>query len=327
MHYFDKDQVIHLLDMQGCISTMKNTLKEYSAGNTVQVLRTAMSIAPKKILGIMPAASMQEGIAGAKIITVFPDNFRRGLPSHQGIVVLFDADTGSLNALVDGEAITGIRTAAISAAVTEKMSRSNSHTLCLLGSGLQARRHLEAISLVREITQVRVWDINESSVLRFKEEMEQAFCIPVINCCHDIASAVRGSDIICTVTAAHEPILLGEHVLPGTHINAVGACGPINRELDTALVQKARFFCDSIESCMNEAGDFLIPLHNSEICEEHLLGEVGAVFSGNLEGRISDNDITIFEAQGLAVEDLAAANYILKKYYEKEDTCHDRAIV
>lgn len=312
MHYFDKDQVVHLLDMQGCISVMKNTLKEYSAGHTVQVLRTAMSIASKKILGIMPAASMQEGIAGAKIITVFPDNFRRGLPSHQGIVVLFDTDTGSLNALVDGEAITGIRTAAISAAVTEKMSRSNSHTLCLLGSGLQARRHLEAISLIREITQVRVWDINENSVLRFKEEMEREFRIPVINCCYDIASAVRGADIICTVTAAHEPILLGEHVSPGTHINAVGACGPTNRELDTALVQKARFFCDSIESCMNEAGDFLIPLHNNEICEEHLLGEVGAVLSGNLDGRISDSDITIFEAQGLAVEDLAAANYILQ---------------
>ena len=316
MRYFDREQVSALLDMQGCISLMRDTLSDYSSGRTIQVLRTAMPAGENKILGVMPAASTQAGIVGAKIITVFPENFLRGLPSHQGIVVIFDLDTGSLKGIMDGEGITGIRTAAVSAAATDALARKDSHTLCILGSGLQARRHLEAIRLVRPIDAVRVWDISEESVRRFKAEMESAYSIPVTDCCGDVRAATEGADIICTVTSAHDPILMGAHVSPGTHINAVGACGATHRELDAEAVVKARFFCDSRESCMNEAGDFLIPLREGIVSEEHLLGEVGQVFTGELPGRTSPSDITVFEAQGLAVEDLAAANYIFKKSME-----------
>jgi len=319
MYYFDRKQVSALLEMQGCIGLMRDILTDYSSGRTVQVLRTAMAVAPKKTLGIMPAANTSLGIAGAKVITVFPDNFRRGLPSHQGVVVLFDMETGALKALMDGEGITGIRTAAASAAATAALSRPDSRILCILGSGLQARRHLEAIRLVRPIDEVRVWDINADSVQWFKKEMEAVHGIPVRDCCGEIRAAVEGADIICTVTAAHEPILQGAHVSPGTHINAVGACGAAHRELDTDVVKMARFFCDSRESCLNEAGDFLIPLHNGDLTEAHLLGEIGDVFSGRLTGRESDEDITIFEAQGLAVEDLAAANYIFEKFCGQEE--------
>ncbi len=317
MQFFDKNQVTELLDMTGCIGLMRDTLMDYSSGKTIQILRTAMPLGPKKILGLMPSANTNLGIAGTKIITIFHDNFQRGLPSHQGAVVLFDMDDGHLKAILDADAITGIRTAAVSAAATDALARKDSHILCVLGSGLQARRHVEAMCLVRDITEVRVWDISQESVKRFKADMEAKHGIPVMDCCDDVQKAVEGADIICTVTAAHEPVLFGAHVSAGAHINAVGACLKMNRELDTEAVRKSRFFCDSRESCMNEAGDLLIPIEKGELTEAHLLGEVGQVLNGEIQGRLSDADITIFEAQGLAVEDLASANYIFEKAMEE----------
>ena len=317
MQFFDKNQVTELLDMTGCIGLMRDTLMDYSSGKTIQILRTAMPLGPKKILGLMPSANTNLSIAGTKIITIFHDNFQRGLPSHQGAVVLFDMDDGHLKAILDADAITGIRTAAVSAAATDVLARKDSHILCVLGSGLQARRHVEAMCLVRDITEVRVWDISRESVKRFKADMEAKHGIPVMDCCDDVQKAVEGADIICTVTAAHEPVLFGAHVSAGAHINAVGACLKMNRELDTEVVRKSRFFCDSRESCMNEAGDLLIPIEKGELTEAHLLGEVGQVLNSEIQGRLSDADITIFEAQGLAVEDLASANYIFEKAMEE----------
>lgn len=313
MQYFDHNQVTDGLDMAGCIPLMRDTLTDYSAGRVVQILRSVMAVTPRKLLGLMPAANTQTGIVGTKVITVFPDNFQRGLPSHQGVVMLFDLDTGALKAILDGEGITAIRTAAASAAATDALARPEAHVLCILGSGLQARRHLEAMRLVRPIDQVRVWDISRESVQRFKAEMEQVHGIPVLDCSDDVRKAVEGADIICTVTAAKEPILFGSHLTPGVHINAVGACGAAVRELDTDAIKKGRLFCDSRESCMNEAGDLLIPLRAGEVEESHLLGEIGRVFTGELAGRLSPEDITIFETQGIAAEDLAAANYIYEK--------------
>lgn len=228
-------------------------------------------------------------------------------------MLLFDLDTGMLKALLDGDAITGVRTAAVSAAATDALARKDAHTLCILGSGLQARRHLEAIHLVREIREVRVWDIVPESVQRYKTDMEAQFGIPVVDCSGNVQAAVSGADIVCTVTAAREPILFGAHLSAGTHVNAVGACGAANRELDTEAIRRARLFCDSRESCMNEAGDFLIPLRGGEVAESHLLGEIGQVLSGELAGRLSPEDITVYESQGLAVEDLAAGNYVFEK--------------
>ena len=316
MQFFDKNQVNQLLDMEGCIALMRDTLADYSGGKTIQVLRTAMPLAPRKLLGIRPSANTSLGIAGTKVITIFHDNFQRGLPSHQGAVVLFDMDDGHLKAILDADGITGIRTAAVSAAATDVLARKDSHILCVMGSGLQARRHVEAMCLVRDITEVRVWDISRESVKRFKADIEAKHGIPVHDCCDDVQKAVEGADIICTVTAAHDPILFGAHISAGTHINAVGACLKQNRELDTEAVRKSRFFCDSRESCMNEAGDLLIPIENGELTEDHLLGEVGQIILGQIQGRISGEDITIFEAQGLAVEDLASANYIYEKAME-----------
>jgi ornithine cyclodeaminase len=313
MLFINGDIVEKELLMKSCIDLMRKILVEYSRREALQVLRTAMKIGEKKILGVMPSALMSQQVAGAKIITVFPSNYQKGLPSHQGVVVLFETETGALKAIVDGEAITGIRTAAVSAVATAVLAREDAHILCVMGSGLQARRHLEAIRLVRTITEVRVWDINKAAAALYAEKMQARHGIPVYDCSENPERAVSGADIICTVTAARQPVLFSGYVSPGAHINAVGACAAADRELDTELVRRARFFGDSIESVTRESGDFIIPLQEGAISERHLLGEIGQVLSGELPGRVHSEDITVFEALGLAVEDLAAADYIARR--------------
>ncbi|MDR0999573.1 MAG: ornithine cyclodeaminase family protein [Clostridiales bacterium] len=318
MLFVNRDIVEKELLMKNCIDLMRKTLIEYSRREAIQVLRTAMKIGEKKILGVMPSALTSRQVAGAKIITVFPSNYQKGLPSHQGVVVLFETETGSLKAVVDGEAITGIRTAAVSAVATDALAREDAHILCVMGSGLQARRHLEAISLVRKITEVRVWDIDKAAAALYAKKMQAKYGIPVYDCGGDPERAVSGADIICTVTAARQPVLFSRYVSLGAHINAVGACAAADRELDTELVRRARFFGDSIESVTRESGDFIIPLKEGAIGEGHLLGEVGQILSGELPGRAAPEEITVFEALGLAVEDLAAANYIACRVEAKQ---------
>lgn len=313
MRIIEKQEVSELLPMDECIRLMRDTLMEYSHKEARQVLRTAMAIGPQKILGVMPAAITSRHIAGAKILTVFPGNFKKDLPSHQGVVVIFETNTGAIRAVVDGEAITGIRTAAISAVATDTLARSDAHVLTMLGSGSQARRHLDAIHRVRDITEVRVWDIDTASAACYIEEMTETFGIPIKNCCGNVQQAVENADIICTVTSSRQPILFGAHVAPGTHINAVGACAAADRELDTEIVRRARFFGDSSESVHREAGDYLLPLQEGAIDERHFLGEIGSVIAGDIPGRKHPDEITIFEALGLAVEDLAAADYVIAK--------------
>jgi len=312
MFFIDEKTVEKYLRMDICIDLMRDALASYSRGEAVQVLRIAMQFEDRKILGVMPAALPSRNIAGAKLLTVYLDNSARHLPSHQGVVVLFETDTGALRAVLDAEGITGIRTAAASAAATDALAGKDAHVLAILGTGLQARRHLEAMRCVRDIREVRVWGRPESAA-RFAAEMRTVHGLPVLDCSKDVREAVYGADIICTVTASKTPVLPGAAACPGAHINAVGACAPADRELDTEAVRKARLFGDSTESVTREAGDFLIPLAAGDIDRAHLLGEVGAVFDGRIPGRVSDSDVTIFEALGLAVEDLAAAEYIVRQ--------------
>jgi ornithine cyclodeaminase/alanine dehydrogenase-like protein (mu-crystallin family) len=312
MIYITGEQVMELLDMESCIKLMSETLSALSKGEATQVLRTAMKLQERNILGLMPSAINSKNIAGTKIITIFPENFNKGLPSHQGVVIVFETETGSLKALVEGEAITAIRTAAVSAVATDMLSNKNSKVLAILGSGLQARKHLEAIKLVRNIEVVKVWDINMESASRYSKEMSKKFKIPVV-VCETSEEAVRDADIICTLTAAREPILFGSHVKKGAHVNAVGACTPNCRELDTELIKNCKLYSDCIESTVNEAGDYLIPLEEGAINREHIQGELGDVILGKISKRENEEDITVFKALGLAVEDLAAADFVLNR--------------
>lgn len=299
--------------MQSCIQLMRDTLAALARGEATQVLRTAMKLEGRNVLGVMPSAFQSKNIAGTKVITVMPENSQKGLPSHQGIVIVFETQTGTLKAVVEGEAITAIRTAAVSAVATDLLARKDSKVLAILGTGVQARMHLESIQLVREIEQVFVWDRKVASAKKYAEEMSQQ-CKTPISYCETVEEAVRAADIICTVTAAKEPILFGTHVKKGAHINAVGACTPDCRELDTELVKRSRLYVDQIESAVHEAGDFLIPYKEGAVDEKHIVGEVGKILLGKVEARQTDHEITVFEALGLALEDLAAADFVIDAF-------------
>ena len=318
-------QVAEVLDMQCCIKLMQEALIAIAKGEARQIVRPVMPLYDRNLLGMMPAYDASSQIAGVKILTVFPENYQKGIPSHQGQVLLFEAETGGVKAVVDADSITGIRTAAASAAVTQVMARPDASRLAILGAGLQGRQHLRAIKLVRQLREVTVWDIRPEAAAGYAEEMAEETGIPV-RVCGTVGDATRDADIICTLTPSREPILSAADVRPGAHINAVGACSPVARELSSDLMAAGRLFVDWKPAAVVEAGDYLLALRDGAITEEHILGEVGQVLAGTLPGRVKDKDITIFEALGQALHDLIAANYVadrLKLVGQEGGTSHD----
>ncbi|RLQ92397.1 ornithine cyclodeaminase family protein [Falsibacillus albus] len=313
----DSSEVHTLLTMQSCIEAMRKALAELASGKAVQELRSVVPIEEGKLLGQMPGFLKHSEILGTKVITIFQNNHEKGLPSHQGVVLLFDSKDGSLKAAVDGNAITAIRTAAVSAVATDLLARKNAQTLCVLGSGEQARSHIEAMVLVRQIKLIKVWSRRREKAERLKAEMEKAFNIS-IQVCDTAEEAAADAEIICTVTASKEPVLLGEWVAKGVHVNAVGACKASDRELDSELVKQSEFFVDRRESAVHESGDYLIPLMEGVIDESHIAGEIGDLLVGKLRGRSSEELITVFESLGLAIEDLAAANFVYEEAVKRD---------
>jgi ornithine cyclodeaminase len=225
---------------------------------------------------------------------------------------LFESESGQLLAIVDGEAITATRTAAVSAVATRALAREDALELAILGAGVQGRRHLQSIPLVRGVQKVRVWDIDRTRAEAFAKTKDQSPGVSVA-AVDTAREAVEGADIICTVTPAKEPILEAEWVRPGTHINAVGACFADARELGSELVARSRLFADNRESLFNESGDFLIPLRDGLFGEEHFRGELGDLLTGKLQGRESSRDITLFKSLGLAIEDVSAGFFVYQE--------------
>ena len=302
-------QVAEILDMQHCIDLMRTALIALASGDAKQIVRPVLPLYGRNVLGMMPAYYAAGKVAGVKVLTVFPDNYQQSIPSHQGQVLVFEAETGGLKAIVDAESITGIRTAAVSAAVTQALARPDASRLAILGAGLQGRQHLRAIRLVRQLQEVTVWDVRPEAATAYAEEMGRETGLPV-RVCAAAAEATREADIICTLTPSPEPILSAADVRPGAHINAVGACSSVTRELSSDLIAAGRLFVDWKEAAVVEAGDYLLALQEGAISEEHILGEVGQVLAGKLPGRLNEADITIFEALGQALQDLIAANYV-----------------
>jgi ornithine cyclodeaminase len=231
--------------------------------------------------------------------------------------MLFGLEHGEPLAILDATAITAIRTAAASAAATDVLAREDAGDLALIGSGAQARAHLAAMRAVRRLRRVRVWSSTRANAERFAGEQSAAAGFE-IELATDAEDAVRGADLVCTTTSAREPVLRGAWLAPGAHVNAVGACFAATRELDGEAVRRARFFTDCRESCTNESGDFLIARREGAIADDHLLGEIGDVFLGKVAGRVSRDDITVYESLGIAVEDLAAAHFIHACALERE---------
>ena len=296
-----------LLSMRDCIGVMELALGALARGESMVPLRTMMRLpGGTDIFALMPA--YVPPVMGAKIISVFPGNHGTRLDSHQGAVLLFDASNGSLQAVMDATAITAIRTAAVSAVSARLLAREDANELAIIGSGVQARKHLEAIPLVRDIKRVRIWSRNRANAeaLCHPERSEG----PALHVCDSAEEAVRDASIVCATTSSKEPVLKGAWIAPGTHVIAVGAATPGAREVDTALVKRSRLFVDSRVSALKEPGDILIPLEEGEITPDHIVAELGEVVNGTRGGRESREEITFFKSLGLAVEDIAAAQYV-----------------
>jgi ornithine cyclodeaminase len=315
---FVNERAVHeLLPMNSCIPLMRDALTSLSNRDVVMPLRTKVGLPDGSgLLGLMPGYLGNPESFGLKVVSVMPRNHGTEYDSHQGVVMLFGVKHGEPLAIIDATAITAIRTAAASAAATDVLANKDAGDLALIGTGAQARTHLAAMKCVRDLRRVRVWSRNRANAERFARE-EASRSNTKIEVADSAQEALRDADLICTTTASREPVVRGEWLSPGAHINAVGACFPQARELDTETVRRARLFTDSRESCLNEAGDFLLARAEGKIGDDHVLGEVGDVFSGRIPGRTSHEDITIYESLGVAIEDLASAHFILDQARDK----------
>ena len=308
-------EVPQLLPMPECIQVMKDTLTALANGQAVLPLRPVLPLPDGNLLVMMPSYLGSIRAAGTKVISVFPGNHGTQYDAHQGVVLVFDGEHGVLRAIVDATSITAIRTPAVSGLATRLLARPDAAELAILGSGTQARGHLEAMLAVRPIRRVRVWSRNPDHAEAFARSQSERFCIPV-RAAAGAEQAVRGADIVCTATSSSEPVLKGEWLEPGMHINAAGSSVPGARELDTTAVLRSRMYVDRRESAVNEAGDFLTPKREGAVDDSHILGEIGQVLTGAVAGRGSDEEITLFKSLGLAIEDLAAADYAYRKALE-----------
>ena len=311
-------EVQQWLSMSECVDAMVGVFKMLNRGNAENPLRNLMWLPDKSgLIGMMPAYLGDARVMGLKAISVFPGNHATEYDSHQGTVMLFETQNGRLLAMVDAGKITAIRTAAVSGVATRLLAATDAENLAILGSGVQAATHLEAMRVVRNIKHVRVWNHNFDHARSFAER-EAARHSLSIEAFESAKRAVEGADIICTVTSSTDPVLQGDWIAPGTHINAVGSSVPFARELDTAAVVKSKLFVDRRESTLNEAGDFLFPQKEGAINDAHVLGEIGDILLDKIKGRESVNDITLFKSLGLAVEDVAAAHFIYQKLSKQD---------
>jgi alanine dehydrogenase len=298
--------VQRVLPMPDLIRAMAAALSEYSAQRVAQPVRTVLEIGPERAyFGVMPAAITTPAAMGAKLVTVYAGNHARGLTSHLATIILLDPATGALVALLDGRFITEARTAAVSAVSVDRLARPNATRLAIIGSGVQARSHLEAIRHVRPLASVTVWSPHAARCEAFAATASRESGVPV-TAVSTATEAVAGADIVVLVTASPAPVINDEDIAPGTHICAVGACRPTQREMPTALVARARLFVDSRAAALVEAGDIVLPIGEGAFSADHIIDELGSVVNG-ASGRQTDEEITIFKSLGMAVEDVVAA--------------------
>ena len=308
------DQVKQLLTMKECIEVIEAMFKALAEGKVVLPLRQVVFDPEQKgALGSMPSYLGEPKAFGSKVITYFKENTDTKYDSHQGAVLLFETENGRLLGIMDATSITAIRTAAASGVATRLLAKRRCKTLAILGSGTEAETHLEAMLAVRDLERVRVWSRNLDHARKFIERNSVSFPTVDLKAADSVRQAVSEADIICTTTSAVEPVLAGEWISSGAHINAVGSSSPTARELDSAAVVRSRLFVDRRESALSEAGDFMIPKKEGLIDDSHILGEIGEVLLGKVVGRQSDSEVTLFKSLGIATEDVAAAHSLYTK--------------
>jgi ornithine cyclodeaminase len=304
-----QEEVERLLPMDECIAAMEDALAALARGEVMNPLRS-ITFAPGGAsgMGLMPVHRGGDEAAWAlKAICVVPDNPQRGLDAHQGAVALFDGETGQIRAIMNASAITAIRTAAVSAVATKLLARDDATELAILGAGVQGRSHVEAMCAIRDWSRIRI-------VSRTPEHAEALAAETDAEAIASAEEAVRGADVVVTATNARTPVVERDWLRPGAHVNAVGSSIATTRELDTATIAACSLFVDRRESTVNEAGDYLMPLAEGAIPgPEHIRAEIGELLIGTHEGRRSPDELTVFKSLGIAVEDLAAAEHVLRR--------------
>ena len=312
-------EVAGLLPMRECIDAMADAFRALAIGDARLPLRQVIALpGSPNLLALMPgqlgvnSRERHRSAVGAKVITVFPGNDATPLDSHLGVVLLFEAEMGRLLAIIDASSVTAIRTAAVSGVATKLLSNPDAGDLAILGAGVQALTHLEAMRSVRALRRIRVWSRSVERRERFAGKARQKFNLAV-ELADSAESCVRGADLICTVTSSRDPVLRGAWISEGAHVNAVGAALPAARELDTEAVARSRLYVDRRDSALAEAGELLIPMSEGVLNADHIRGELGGVLMGADPGRESPRDLTVFKSLGLAIEDLAAARHIYEK--------------
>ena len=301
-----------VVTMDDLIAAMETALIAFSTGAVAQPVRTVVDAGGHGFFGVMPAYLPAPGALGAKLVTVFHGNTASGLPTHLATILLLDPATGELVAILDGRYLTEARTAAVSAVSVELLAREQAATLAIIGTGVQGRSHLQAITRVREIREVRVWSPTASSRAAFLRDMQPSTTAAIVES-PSAREAVEGMEIVVLASAAREPVIRSEWIAEGTHICAVGACRRDQREMDSALVARARVVVDSRAGAMSEAGDIIIPMQEGCFDASHIQGELGELAAGTTPARTSPRDITIFKSLGMAVEDVAAAHLAFVK--------------
>ena len=306
MRFIDREEVARRLTYEVCIPIVRAAMIALSKGETIQLLRSIITLSPGRLYGTMTGAMGPDGAFGSKLISVFQGNFAKGAQSHQGVVVLFDPESGAPVCVLHAGEITAIRTAAASAVATEVLARPDARGLAILGYGEQAGTHARAISRVRDLERIVVWGRSPERAQTFAAAMQAELGLPVA-ASPTARDAVADADIVCTVTAAAEPILRGVWVRPGTHLNLVGSSRPGPVEVDDDLVVRSRFFADSREGVLAQGAEFLSARAAGLIGDEHIVGEIGEVLAGTVEGRRSATEITAYKSLGHIVQDLASA--------------------
>ena len=293
--------------MDACIGLMAETQAAISRGEITLPLRSFLPVAGGKgTLGLMPG-EIPSGF-GAKLISLVPENPARGLPAIQGCIVLFDPETGTPAALIEGASVTAIRTAAASGAATRALARKDASVLAILGYGVQAGTHLEAMRCIRPVREVRVWGPSIAKARKFARQHDVQGC--AVEAVAAAREAIAGADIVCAVSGAAEPIIEGRWLAPGCHLNLVGAHTPGTREADGETMRRARVFTEIASAAMQESGDILLAIEEGMMLKADICGEIGDVFDGRLEGRRNNEEITLYVSLGNTAQDLAAAHFV-----------------
>ncbi len=311
------EDVAELLPMGEAIEIVSAAMVEVANGKTTLPLRSIIPVGDGNFMGMMPGVMQNPACYGIKLVSLFPNNPKFGFSSHQGAMVMFEASHGAAIAMMNSDLLTAIRTSAASGVATRSLARADSSNLTIIGTGEQAQHHLDAMVEVRPISDVviagRSLESADRLAEKFVQKHGQKYGQINFSTTTDIKQAVGDADIICTVTAADEPLLFGEWIKSGTHLNVVGSSIPSKREIDTELVLRSKLFVDYRISTMAQAGEVILAIKESNITAEHILAEIGEVISGSSAGRQSDEEITLYRSLGVAAQDLAAAFYVVEQ--------------